>query len=176
VMPCGKTRGLSRQKNYHFIRKTRIGMGMKKLFLALFVLIAFSGCSNRLDNEYFSYEYLKNDYDQVAVVVHVDVQEASAIDSIGDSTEGYVRYLVRGQAIEAFKGDVGNGKPLEYYSVAEKGYDPQNYRGHRVVFLKQVLDKRNEEWVFCELENSARPASKAIIRKMGRIEKQAVTK
>jgi hypothetical protein len=146
---------------------------MKKLFLTLCVLFILSGCSLTSDNEYYSYEYLKNDYDQVVVVAHVDCREVKEIDSIGDNTAGYVRYLIRGHVVEPFKGDVKRGQALEYYSVAEKGYDPENYQGNKIVFLNKVLDKRAKEWVLSELENSSRPASKAIIRKMRKITEKA---
>ena len=103
------------------------------------------GCSLTSDNEYYSYEYLKNDYDQVAVVASVDVQEVKAVDSIGDKDAGYVRYLIRCRVIEPFKGDIKKGQALEYYSVAEKGYNPENYRGNKIVFLGNVFDKRKKE-------------------------------
>ncbi|OGP55794.1 MAG: hypothetical protein A2Y65_01725 [Deltaproteobacteria bacterium RBG_13_52_11] len=146
---------------------------MKKLFLTLCVLFILPGCSLTSDNEYYSYDYLKNDYDQVAVVASVEVEEAKAVDSIGDNTAGYVRYLVRGHVVEPFKGDVKSGQALEYYSVAEKGYDPENYRGKKIVFLCNLFDKQKNDRVLSELENSTRPASKAIIRKMRKITEKA---
>ncbi len=146
---------------------------MGKLFLTLCVLIAVLGCSNTENNEYYSYEYLKNDFGQVAVVAHVDAQEVNAIDSIGEGAAGYVRYLIRGHVLEPFKGEIKSNQALEYYSVAEKGYNPENYRGNKIVFLNKVFDKQKKEWVLSELENSARPASKAIISTMRKIKGHA---
>ena len=149
---------------------------MKKLFLALCVLVVLLSCSSHSDNEYFSYDYLKNDFGQVAVVAHVDAQEVNMVDSIGEGATGYVRYLIRGHVIEPFKGEVKSNQALEYYSVAEKGYNPANYRGNKIVFLNKVFDKQKKEWVLSELENSARPASKAIISKMRKIKEQTEDK
>jgi hypothetical protein len=101
------------------------------------------------------------------------MQEVDAVDSIGDNTTGYVRYLIRGYVVEPFKGDLKGDQALEYYSVAEKGYNPENYRGRKIVFLCTVFDNRKKEWVLRELENSCRPAARPIIRKMREIKKQA---
>lgn len=143
---------------------------MLLLLCVVGVLLSY-GCAS--ENEYFSYDYLKNDYEQVAVVASVDVHDVKAVDSIGDKDAGYVRYLVRCQVIEPFKGDIKKGQALEYYSVAEKGYDPDNYHGKKIVFLSSLFDKQKAGWFLSELENSARPASKEIIKKMRKIKKQA---
>jgi len=146
---------------------------MKRLFLALccFSILLSYSCSS--ENGYYSYDFLKNDYGEVAVVASVDVKTVKAVDSIGDKETGYVRYLIRCHVIEPFKGAIKSGQALEYYSVAEKGYNPENYRGKRIVFLSSLFDKKKKDWVLSELENSARPASIAIIKKMRRIKRQA---
>jgi hypothetical protein len=146
---------------------------MRRLFLAICVLTVFLGCSNTENNEYYSYEYLKNDFDQVAVCASVDVREVQSVDSIGGSTTGYVRYRIRCRVIEPFKGDIKKSQALEYYSVAEKGYNPENYRGKKIVFLGSLFDDQKGGWFLSELENSSRPASKAIIKKMRQIKSQA---
>jgi hypothetical protein len=154
----------------------RKGIGMKRLLLLLCVVSAFLGYGCSSENEYYSYDYLKNDFDQVAVVASVDVKKVKAVDSIGDKEEGYVRYLIRGHVIEPFKGDIKSNQTIKYYSVAEKGYDPQGFRGKRIVFLNSLFDKQKGGWFLNELENSARPASKAIIKKMRRIKRHAGSK
>ncbi len=146
---------------------------MKRLLLLLCVAGALLGYSCASENEYYSYDYLKNDFNQVAVVACVDCREAKPIDSIGDKDAGYVRYLIRGQVIEPFKGDIKSNQTIEYYSVAEKGYNPANYRGNKIVFLNSLFDKRKGGWYLNELENSSRPGFKAIIKKMRMIKKQA---
>jgi len=146
---------------------------MKRLFLALCCVSILLSYSCASENEYYSYDYLKNDYDQVAVVASVDVREVTAVDSIGDKEAGYIRYRIRCHVIEPFKGAIKSGQALEYYSVAEKGYNPENYRGKRIVFLSSLFDKPKKDWILSELENSARPASIAIIKKMRRIKRQA---
>jgi len=146
---------------------------MKRLLLALCVVGILLSYSCASENEYFSYDYLKNDYDQVAVVAAVDVREVKAVGSMGDKETGYVRYLIRCQVIEPFKGDIKSNQALAYYSVAEKGYDPEGFRGNKIVFLSSLFDKRKGGWFLNELENSSRPASKAIIKKMRKIKRQA---
>jgi hypothetical protein len=39
----------------------------------------------------------------------------------------------------------------------------------KIVFLSSLFDKQQGGWFFSELENSSRPASKAIIKKMRKI-------
>ena len=147
---------------------------MKIFFFAVCSLVCIvAGCDPGADNEYYSYEFLKNDYDQVAIVASVDVQEVMAVDTIGDSATGYVRYGIRCQVIEPFKGEVNAGQPLVYYSVAEKDYNPENYRGNKIVFLGKTFDKQKKEWVLTELENSSRPATKAVMNTMRKIKGQA---
>ena len=149
---------------------------MKRLLLFLCVVGTLFSYSCSSENEYYSYDYLKNDYDQVAVVASVDCQDIKAVGSMGDKEAGYVRYLIRCRVIEPFKGDIKSNQMLAYYSVAEKGYNPDNYRGNKIVFLSSLFDKQKGGWFLNELENSARPASKAIIKKMRKIEKQAAGK
>jgi len=154
----------------------RKGIGMKRLFLVLCVVSALLGYSCASENEYYSYDYLKNDFNQVAVVASVNLQDIKAVGSMGDKEAGYVRYLIRCQVIEPFKGDIKSNQALAYYSVAEKGYDPEDYRGNKIVFLSNLFDKHKGGWFLNELENSSRPASKAIIKKMRQIKKQAAGK
>ena len=149
---------------------------MKRLLFLLCVVCALLGYSCASENEYYSYDYLKNDYEQVAVVAAVDVRDIKAVGSMGDKEAGYVRYLIRCQVIEPFKGDIKSNQKIEYYSVAEKGYNPENYRGKKIVFLNSLFDKHKGGWYLNELENSSRPALKAIIKKMRQIKKQAESK
>jgi len=146
---------------------------MKRLFLVLCVVSALLGYSCASENEYYSYDYLKNDFNQVAVVASVNLQDIKAVGSMGDKEAGYVRYLIRCQVIEPFKGDIKSNQALAYYSVAEKGYNPENYRGKRIVFLNSLFDKQKREWFLSELENSSRPATTEIIKRMRKIKKQA---
>jgi hypothetical protein len=148
------------------------GFEMKRLLLLLCVVCTLLGYGCSSENEYFSYGYLKNDYGQVAVVAAVDVQDVKAVGSMGDKETGYVRYLIRGKVIEPFKGEIKSKQTIEYYTVAEKGYDPAGLRGTRIVFLNSLFDK-NKRWFLSELENSARPATKEIIKKMRKIKRGA---
>ncbi len=146
---------------------------MKRLLLLLCVVAALLSYSCASENEYYSYDYLKNDFDQVAVVAAVDCQEVKPVGSMGDKEAGYVRYLIRCQVIEPFKGNIKGNQAIEYYSVAEQGYNPENYRGKKIVFLNSLFDKHKGGWFLNELENSSRPAPKALLKKMRNIKKQA---
>ena len=145
---------------------------MNKLFLALCVVTILLGYSCSSENEYYSYDYLKKDFQEVAVVAAVDVQDVKAVGSMGEKEAGYIRYLIHCRVIEPFKGDIKSNQTIKYYSIAEKGYKPENYLGTRIVFLNTLFDK-HKRWFLSELENSSRPASKEIIKKMRRIERQA---
>ncbi len=149
---------------------------MKRLLLLLCVVGTLLSYSCSSDNEYYSYEYLKNDFDQVAVVASVNCRDFKAVGSMGDKEAGYVRYLIRCQVIEPFKGNIKGNQAIEYYSVAEQGYNPENYRGKRIVFLNSLFDKEKGGWFLSELENSSRPALKTIIKKMRQIKKEAGSK
>ena len=149
---------------------------MKRLFFAVCSLVCLMiGCTNSSDNEYYSYSFLKNDFDQVAVVASVTVQDVAAVDRMGPRTAGagYVRYRIRCQVIEPFKGEVKAGESLVYYSVAEQDYNPAHYRGDKVVFLNKGFDRRKKESVLAELENSSRPATKEVLDTMKKIKAEA---
>jgi hypothetical protein len=149
------------------------GFEMKRLLLLLCVVGTLLSYSCSSENEYYSYDYLKNDYGQVAAVASVDCRDVKPVDSIGDKDAGYVRYLIRCKVIEPFKGAIKGDQQLDYYTVAEKGYDPEGFRGTRIVFLNSLFDKHKAAWFLCELENSARPASRAIIKRMQKIKREA---
>jgi hypothetical protein len=86
---------------------------------------------------------------------------------------GYVRYRIRCRVIEPFKGEVKADETMVYYSVAERDYNPANYRGDKVVFLNKGFDKRKKEPVLSELENSTRPATKEVLATMKKIKAEA---
>ena len=149
---------------------------MKHLFVAVCSLVCLIiGCTSSSDNEYYSYAFLKNDFDQVAIVASVTVRDIAAVDSMGSRTAGagYVRYRIRCRVIEPFKGEVKADETMVYYSVAERDYNPANYRGDKVVFLNKGFDKRKKEPVLSELENSTRPATKEVLATMKKIKAEA---
>jgi len=149
---------------------------MKHLFVAVCAVVCLTiGCSSGSKNEYYSYDYLKNDFDQVAIVASVTVQDVAAVDSMGPSTSGagYVRYRIRCRVIEPFKGEAKADETIVYYSVAEGDYNPANYRGAKIVFLNKGFDKRKKESVLSELENSTRPATKEVLNTMKKIKAEA---
>src|SRR4030067_542559 len=94
------------------VRKTEGRCAMKHLFVAVCAVVCLTiGCTSGSKNEYYSYDYLKNDFDQVAIVASVTVQDVAAVDSMGPSTSGagYVRYRIRCRVIEPFKGEAKAG-------------------------------------------------------------------
>jgi hypothetical protein len=148
---------------------------MKCLFFAVCAIVCLTiGCTGSPDNEYYSYSFLKNDFDQVAVVASVTVQNVAVVDRMRSRTgAGYVRYRIYCQVVEPFKGEVQAGETMAYYSVADQDYNPAHYRGNKVVFLNKGFDKREKEWALTELENSFRPAIKEVLDTMKKIKAEA---
>ena len=152
---------------------------MKRLlFAACTIVCLMIGCTGSPDNEYYSYSFLKNDFDQVAIVAAVTVQDVAAVDRMGPRTAGagYVRYRLRCRVIEPFKGALRAGEQMVYYSVADQDYNPAHYRGDKVVFLNKGFDKRKKEPALSELENSSRPATKEVLDTMRKIKVEAQRK
>ena len=149
---------------------------MKPLFFAVGAIACLIvGCTSSPDNEYYSYAFLKNDFGQVAVVAAVTVKDVTAVDRMGPHTAGagYVRYRIRCEVIEPFKGEAKTGEQMIYYSVADQDYDPAHYRGDKVVFLNKGFDKGKKKSVLTELENSTRPTTKEVLDTMRKIEAEA---
>lgn len=107
------------------------------------------------------FEHLKNDYNQVSVVAHVQVKGIEVADELGD----HVLYLVRCQVVEPLKGRIKLGQSLEYYHSAEGGA-VKDMLGEKIVFLTESLDKVANKQTFSSLQNSTLPYSKETFTKL----------
>src|SRR4051812_25905564 len=94
-------------------------MRIATVIFCLLIFAALPAAAQAQDNDDWPpLSYLRADYRQVAVVVHVRVREAEIVKTI----EGYEDWHLKGEVIESFKGKFRKGQTLEYYHGAEKGF------------------------------------------------------
>ncbi len=112
------------------------------------------------DDDWPSLSYLRSDYKEVAVVVHVRVKEAEITNRIG----GYENWRIRGEVIESFKGKFKKGDAIEYSHGAEAGFKQEIFMGEKIVFLLAQREK-GLKW-YAVLENSTLPYTEARAKKL----------
>jgi hypothetical protein len=100
---------------------------------------------------------LRDDFRQVDVVAHVRILEIAVVDHMS----GTSLYRVTCRVIESFKGTMKKGKTLEYFIQIEDGYDTQQYRGEKIVFLNKSSQTAAPR--FISLENSDREPLRGVI-------------
>ena len=112
-----------------------------------------------------SLSYLRSDYQQVAVVAHLQVREAEIVKTIG----GYEDWHLTGEVIEPFKGKFRKGQTIEFYHGAEKGFRKDLFLGDKIVFLFRNFVREEKRWVYAVLENSTLPYTKDRVLKLRKI-------
>lgn len=119
---------------------------------------------------------ITSDYRQVTIVAHIKLRKAERIEKIG----GYLIYRVTGDVIELFKGQFPADAPLVYYMQIEDGYNMDQYRREKIVFV--TLRNNDEATEYRALENSDRePSTKVIsilrsLKRSARSSRQASSK
>ncbi len=138
---------------------------MKNLALIVFMFCSCPWLAHAGSDEdsYNSAAYLQKDRHQasyVALIHPLDMAPSDKVKAFGNV------YQTRAQVIESFKGGAKAGSPVEFYTVFEEA--PSDfYRKHdRIVFLLKGWDKDLKQWIFMELENSTRDATKANLDKL----------
>jgi hypothetical protein len=114
------------------------------------------------DEQWPPLDHLKRDYRSVSIVAHVRAGEAE----IASSVTGYDSWRVVCEVIEPFKGKFGRGKRVEYYVIAESGFQKERFTGEKIVFLLRHYDKQEKKRVYTALENSTLNYTKPIVEKL----------
>ncbi len=93
--------------------------------------------------------YLRSDYKEVAVVLHVRVERAEITGRIG----GYENWRINAVVLESFKGKFKKGDAIEYGHGAEAGFKQEHFTGEKIVFLLAERDQ-DRKLLYAVLENS----------------------
>jgi len=128
--------------------------------LVVGVLVAPVSVFAQDDDAWPSLSYLRSDYKEVAVVVHVRIKEAEITNRI----IGYENWRVRGEVIESFKGKFKKGDAIEYVHGAEAGFKKEYFTGEKIVFL--LAERERDRKYYAVLENSTLPYNEDRVKKL----------
>jgi hypothetical protein len=134
--------------------------------LALFLPVTVLG---QQEDDWPSLSYLRSDYRQVSVVVHVRVRRAEVVNKVG----GYEDWHLVGEVVESFKGKFRKRAEIEFYHGAEKGFRQELFLGEKIVFLERNFVEKEKRWVLAVLENSTLPYNPDRAAKLRRIRSTA---
>jgi hypothetical protein len=123
---------------------------MKLLLKTFLVLLVLPACVLAQDDENWpQLSYLRSDYREVAVVLHVRAERAEITGRIG----GYENWRINAVVVESFKGKFKKGDAIEYGHGAETGFKQEWFLGEKIIFLLAERDK-DRKVVYSVLENS----------------------
>lgn len=135
---------------------------MRLLLKASILLLILPTCVLAQDDDNWpSLSYLRKDYKEVAVVLHVRVERAEISGRIG----GYESWRINAVVLESFKGRFKKGDAIEFGHGAEAGFKQEWFIGEKIVFLLAERDQ-NRKLVYSVLENSTLPYTPDRIRKL----------
>jgi hypothetical protein len=112
--------------------------------------------------------YLRSDYKEVAVVLHVRIERAEITGRIG----GYENWRMNAVVLESFKGKFKKGDAIEYVHGAEAGFKQEYFTGVKIVFLLAERDQ-DRKLYYAVLENSTLSYTKDRIDKLRSIRRSA---
>jgi hypothetical protein len=112
--------------------------------------------------------YLRSDYKEVAVVLHVRIERAEITGRIG----GYENWRMNAVVLESFKGKFKKGDAIEYVHGAEAGFKQEYFTGEKIVFLLAERDQ-DRKLYYAVLENSTLSYTKDRIDKLRSIRRSA---
>ena len=117
---------------------------------------------------YPTFEQLRGDYRQVALVAHVKVR------SIKLAAPGpHDLYAAEASVVEPLKGRLRRGQTLRFYMAFEEGVKTDRWLGDWVVFLEGSSNSPDGRWSWFTLENSSLPYSEVIIAEMRKVRRLA---
>jgi hypothetical protein len=135
---------------------------MKLLLKAFLVVLVLPSCLLAQDDENWpSLSYLRRDYREVAVVLHVRAERAEITSRIG----GYENWRVNAVVLESFKGKFKKGDAIEYGHGAEAGFKQEWFLGEKIIFLLAERD-RDGKLHRSVLENSTLDYTKDRVQKL----------
>jgi hypothetical protein len=151
------------------------------IFSALLILsfAAFENVSaqNKDDGGFLSTEFLRSDYRQVKVVLHVNVTSYELVDSLGnknckENTGGYCLYRLKADVKEIFKGKIKK-ENFAFYTVLEGSSNSKDFLlGEKLVFLNWSTNYPDKKRALGTMENSTRPIETGVLQKMRKIAKK----
>lgn len=140
---------------------------MKLLLKTIFVLLVLPCFALAQDEDNWPpLSYLRNDYKEVAVVLHVRIERAEITGRIG----GYENWRINAVVLESFKGKFKKGDAIEYVHGAEAGFRQEYFTGEKIVFLLAERDN-DRRLVYAVLENSTLSHNDDRVRKLRSIKK-----
>jgi hypothetical protein len=140
---------------------------MKLLLKVFIVLLVLPSCLLAQDDDNWPpLSYLRNDYKEVAIVLHVRVERAEITGRIG----GYENWRLNAMVLESFKGRFKKGDTIEYVHGAEAGFKQEMFTGEKIVFLLAERDQ-DRKLVYSVLENSTLPYTKDRVQKLRAIKR-----
>jgi hypothetical protein len=135
---------------------------MKPLLKTVLVLLILPSCLLAQEDENWpQLSYLRRDYREVAVVLHVRAERAEVTYRIG----GYETWTVNAVVLESFKGKFTKGDAIVYGHGAESGFEQEWFLGEKIIFLLAERDK-DRTVVYSVLENSTLDYNKDRVRKL----------
>lgn len=142
---------------------------MRLLLKTFFVLLVLPACVLAQDDDNWPpLSYLRNDFKEVAVVLHVRVERAEITGRIG----GYENWRINAVVLESFKGKFKKGDAIEYAHGAEAGFKQEWFTGEKIVFLLAERDN-DRKLVYAVLENSTLTPNGDRIQKLRAIRRAA---
>ncbi|HMS42425.1 MAG TPA: hypothetical protein PKE69_19495 [Pyrinomonadaceae bacterium] len=153
---------------------------MRKTFLiAIFSICFLIFAQNILaQDDFYSSKFLKYDFKQVNVVVHVNVKSRELVNHIGEGScedgkgTGYCLYRLKADVKEIFKGKIEIVN-FEFYTVVDVDYrNKDSLLGEKVVFLDWSDNYPDKKMSLGTMENSTRSIEKDVVKKLRKIAKK----
>ena len=144
-------------------------MRSKLLLKTLFVLLVLPSCVLAQEDENWPpLSYLRSDYKEVNVVLHVRAERAEVVYRIG----GYETWRINAVVIESLKGKFKKGDAIVYSHGAETGFKAELFTGEKIIFLLAERDK-DRTLHYSVLENSTLAYTPDRILKLRKIKRSS---
>lgn len=140
---------------------------MKRILGILFILsLPLVVRAKDADDQYNSIEYLRSDFQQAFAVELIHPLDIAPDDTV--KVFGHA-YRTSARVVESFKGEAKAGDVVDLYTVFEDKPNDFYAKQDRIVFLLKQQADGSDRWIFMEMENSSREASKTNLENMREI-------